>query len=126
MRALHSRPVGTLPLWLLRFKGFFRCFIVLILRWFNHEELALFAAMFAAPRGLDVVEGAVGLGMAGREVTFVLRTSWEIVYPCIPDPDGEDEGGQVSSSLAVPTRWISVAKLLQSDLTTLAQREGGK
>ncbi|RRT66432.1 hypothetical protein B296_00026282 [Ensete ventricosum] len=48
----------------------------------------------------------------------------EIVYPCIPDPDGEDEGGQASSSLAVSTRWISAAKLLQSDLATLAQREG--
>ncbi|RWV89916.1 hypothetical protein GW17_00047911 [Ensete ventricosum] len=24
----------------------------------------------------------------------------EIVYPCIPDSDGEDEGGQASSSLA--------------------------
>ncbi|RWV92111.1 hypothetical protein GW17_00045553 [Ensete ventricosum] len=167
MRALRSRPVETLPLWLLRFKGFFRCFIVLILRWFNHEELALFAAMFTAPRfitmptqpigrsfaklisyqffwyrGLDVVEGAVGLGMAGRGATLILRTSWfnysswicakeiiairvEIVYPCIPDPDGEDEGGQVSS-LAVSTRWISIAKLLQSDLATLAQREGEK
>ncbi|RRT61463.1 hypothetical protein B296_00013096 [Ensete ventricosum] len=50
---------------------------------------------------------------------------WEIVYPCIPDPDEEDEGGQ-ASSLAVSTRWISVAKLLQSDLATLAQREGGE
>ncbi|RWV79762.1 hypothetical protein GW17_00059054, partial [Ensete ventricosum] len=49
----------------------------------------------------------------------------EIVYPCIPDPDGEDEGGQASSSsLAVSTRWISASKLLQSDLATLAQREG--
>ncbi|RWW36071.1 hypothetical protein BHE74_00058937 [Ensete ventricosum] len=48
----------------------------------------------------------------------------EIVYPCIPDPNGEDKGGQASSSLAVSTRWISTAKLLQSDLTTLAQREG--
>ncbi|RZS15529.1 hypothetical protein BHM03_00047359, partial [Ensete ventricosum] len=27
----------------------------------------------------------------------------EIVYPCIPDPDGEDEGGQASSSPAVST-----------------------
>ncbi|RWW40548.1 hypothetical protein BHE74_00054029 [Ensete ventricosum] len=51
---------------------------------------------------------------------------WEIVYPYIPDPDGEDEGGQASSSLAVSTRWISAAKLLQSDLTTLAQGEGGE
>ncbi|RZR99325.1 hypothetical protein BHM03_00028845 [Ensete ventricosum] len=46
----------------------------------------------------------------------------EIVYPCIPDSDGEDEGGQASSSLAVSTRWISTAKLLQSELATLAQR----
>ncbi|RWW06060.1 hypothetical protein GW17_00030638 [Ensete ventricosum] len=52
--------------------------------------------------------------------------SREIVYPYIPDPDGEDEGGQASSSLAVSTRWISTAKLLQSDLATLAQREGGE
>ncbi|RZS25178.1 hypothetical protein BHM03_00058337 [Ensete ventricosum] len=32
----------------------------------------------------------------------------EVVYLCIPDPDGEDEGGQASSSLAVSTRWISL------------------
>ncbi|RWV78409.1 hypothetical protein GW17_00060630, partial [Ensete ventricosum] len=50
----------------------------------------------------------------------------EIIYPCIPDLDGEDEGGQVSSSLAVSTQWISIVKLLQSDLTTPAQREGGE
>ncbi|RWW74584.1 hypothetical protein BHE74_00017474 [Ensete ventricosum] len=36
-------------------------------------------------------------------------TDREIVYPCILDPD---EGGQASSSLAVSTRWISIAKLL--------------
>ncbi|RZS04241.1 hypothetical protein BHM03_00034548, partial [Ensete ventricosum] len=55
-----------------------------------------------------------------------LVAAWrEIVYPCIPDPDREDEGGQ-ASSLVVSTRWISVAKLLQSDLATLAQREGGE
>ncbi|RWW60875.1 hypothetical protein BHE74_00032092 [Ensete ventricosum] len=45
--------VGRLGLFLhgffFRFKGFFRCFIVLILCWFNHEELTLFAAKFAAP-----------------------------------------------------------------------------
>ncbi|RWW52819.1 hypothetical protein BHE74_00040742 [Ensete ventricosum] len=45
--------VGRLGLFLygffFRFKGFVRCFIVLILRWFNHEESALFAVMFAAP-----------------------------------------------------------------------------
>ncbi|RWW50627.1 hypothetical protein BHE74_00043097 [Ensete ventricosum] len=50
----------------------------------------------------------------------------EIVYPSIPYPDGEDEGGQASSSLAVSTRWISTAELLQSCLATLAQREGGE
>ncbi|RRT64646.1 hypothetical protein B296_00006033, partial [Ensete ventricosum] len=50
----------------------------------------------------------------------------ETVYPCNPDSDGEDEGGQVSSSLAVSTRWISAAKFLQSDLATLASREGGE
>ncbi|RWV80039.1 hypothetical protein GW17_00058741 [Ensete ventricosum] len=52
--------------------------------------------------------------------------SREIVYPYIPDPDGEDEGGQASSSLAVSTRWISIAKLFQSGLATLAQRDGGE
>ncbi|RWV85699.1 hypothetical protein GW17_00052489, partial [Ensete ventricosum] len=56
----------------------------------------------------------------------IAATSVEIVYPCIPDPDGEDEGGQASSSLAISTQWISVVKLLQSDLATLAQREGGE
>ncbi|RWV93841.1 hypothetical protein GW17_00043671, partial [Ensete ventricosum] len=50
----------------------------------------------------------------------------EIGYPCIPYSDGEDEGGQASSSLAVSTRWISAAKLLLSDLATLAQRQGGE
>ncbi|RZS28685.1 hypothetical protein BHM03_00062323, partial [Ensete ventricosum] len=55
----------------------------------------------------------------------VLAVNADIVYPCIPDPDGED-GGQASSSLAVSTRWISAAKLLLSDLATLAQREGGE
>ncbi|RZS11228.1 hypothetical protein BHM03_00042533, partial [Ensete ventricosum] len=56
-----------------------------------------------------------------------LQGAWpEIVYPCIPYPDGEDEGGQASSSLVVSTQWISTAKLLQSDLATLAQREGGE
>ncbi|RZS29304.1 hypothetical protein BHM03_00063016, partial [Ensete ventricosum] len=42
------------------------------------------------------------------------------------DPDGEDEVSQASSSLVVSTRWISAAKLLQSDLVTLVQREGGE
>ncbi|RRT37483.1 hypothetical protein B296_00017080 [Ensete ventricosum] len=40
-----------------RFKGFFRCFIVLILRWFNHEDLTLFATMFVALWGLDGSRG---------------------------------------------------------------------
>ncbi|RRT38625.1 hypothetical protein B296_00020434, partial [Ensete ventricosum] len=32
-----------------------------------------------------------------------LQGGWpEIVYPCIPDPDGEDEGGQASSSQRYP------------------------
>ncbi|RWV95313.1 hypothetical protein GW17_00042068 [Ensete ventricosum] len=46
--------------------------------------------------------------------------------PVFSDPDGEDEGGPASSSLAVSTRWISAAKLLQYDLATLAQRKGGE
>ncbi|RZS23772.1 hypothetical protein BHM03_00056753, partial [Ensete ventricosum] len=33
---------------------------------------------------------------------------------------------QASSPLAVSIRWISSVKLLQSDLATLAQREGGE
>ncbi|RRT48080.1 hypothetical protein B296_00012190 [Ensete ventricosum] len=57
----------------------------------------------------------------GRNRPPPCRGPWsEIVYPCIPDPDGEDEGSQASSSLAVSTRWISTEKLLQSDLATLA------
>ncbi|RWV84024.1 hypothetical protein GW17_00054296, partial [Ensete ventricosum] len=56
----------------------------------------------------------------------VLAVNADIVYPCILDPDGEDERGQASSSLAVSTRWISAVKLLLSDLATLAQREGGE
>ncbi|RRT63619.1 hypothetical protein B296_00012657, partial [Ensete ventricosum] len=69
---------------------------------------------------------AAGRGHARLPFTrasFAEKT--EIVYPCIPDPDGKDEGGPASSSLAVSIRWISTAKLLQSDLATLAQREGG-
>ncbi|RZR87177.1 hypothetical protein BHM03_00014532 [Ensete ventricosum] len=61
------------------------------------------------------------LGRRGKGV-ILLR---EIVYPCIPDPNGEYEEGQ-ASSLAVSTRWISTAKLLQSGVVTLAQREGGE
>ncbi|RRT70407.1 hypothetical protein B296_00027356 [Ensete ventricosum] len=79
-----------------KFKAFFRWFVVLILYWFNHEESALFAAMFSAPRFIIVptqplddhsqilslvnffgagarmtVEGADGLSVAGRGVTLV-------------------------------------------------------
>ncbi|RWV86989.1 hypothetical protein GW17_00051059 [Ensete ventricosum] len=53
-----------------------------------------------------------------------IGSSTHMAYP-YGDLDGEDEGGQASSSLAVSKRWISAAKLLQSDLATLAQREGG-
>ncbi|RWW02441.1 hypothetical protein GW17_00034468 [Ensete ventricosum] len=72
-----------------------------------------------------------GLAVAGRPSSLLpsLRKrskNAEIVYPCISDPDGEDEGGQASYSLAVSTRWISTAKLLQFDFATLAQREGGE
>ncbi|RWW55206.1 hypothetical protein BHE74_00038169 [Ensete ventricosum] len=72
-----------------------------------------------------IIGGSRKACQEGREDN---RRWWlkEIVYPYIPDPDGEDEGGQASSSLAVSTQLISVAKLLQSDLTTLAQREGGE
>ncbi|RWV98776.1 hypothetical protein GW17_00038357 [Ensete ventricosum] len=47
-------------------------------------------------------KGASGLMyiILEKHLTKELR---EIVYPCIPDPDGEDEGGQASSSLAVST-----------------------
>ncbi|RRT53951.1 hypothetical protein B296_00000236 [Ensete ventricosum] len=45
--------VGRLGLFLhgfiFRFEIFFRWFVVLILYWFNHEKLALFAVMFSAP-----------------------------------------------------------------------------
>ncbi|RRT32080.1 hypothetical protein B296_00056630 [Ensete ventricosum] len=61
------------------------------------------------------------------EQFYVIQShNTEIVYPCIPDLDGEDKGGQTSSSLAVSTQWISAAKLLRYDLATLAQREGGE
>ncbi|RZS14993.1 hypothetical protein BHM03_00046765, partial [Ensete ventricosum] len=34
-----------------------------------------------------------------------LNGSTEIVYPCILDPNGEDEGGQASSSIAAKNPW---------------------
>ncbi|RWW53996.1 hypothetical protein BHE74_00039461 [Ensete ventricosum] len=49
---------------------------------------------------------------AGRGQPPLQRARLEIVYPCIPDPDGEDEGGQASSSLAVSTRLIFAMKFL--------------
>ncbi|RWV83974.1 hypothetical protein GW17_00054356 [Ensete ventricosum] len=101
MHCVVGRWGLSLPGFFFRFKGFFRCFIVLILHSFNHEEPALFAVMFASPRFVAMphnslvdrsrssslvnffgagawmaVEGAVGLGMAGRGATLVLRTSW--------------------------------------------------
>ncbi|RRT55911.1 hypothetical protein B296_00006569 [Ensete ventricosum] len=60
------------------------------------------------------------------DLAGTLKAKREIVYPCIPYPNGEDERGQPSSFLAVSTRWISAAKLLQSGLATLAQRDGGE
>ncbi|RWW36267.1 hypothetical protein BHE74_00058716 [Ensete ventricosum] len=58
-----------------------------------------------------------------------MQGGWpEIVYPCIPDPDEKmkEVKRPPPSSLVVSTRWISAAKLLQSDLATLAQMEGGE
>ncbi|RZS27415.1 hypothetical protein BHM03_00060865 [Ensete ventricosum] len=76
---------------------------------------------------LEAIPYLVAIGVAMSDDVIVLgNLSGEIVYPCILDPDGEDEGGQASSSLAISTRWISAVKLLPSDLATLAQREGGE
>ncbi|RWW38200.1 hypothetical protein BHE74_00056583 [Ensete ventricosum] len=50
--------VGRLGLFLygfiFRFAAFFRWFTVLILYWFNHEELDLLAVVFSAPRFITV------------------------------------------------------------------------
>ncbi|RWV93924.1 hypothetical protein GW17_00043584 [Ensete ventricosum] len=89
------------------------------------------AAVVRACGAAATVGGALAGGLAAADHPLAagrspLQGGWpEIVYLCIPDPDGKDEGGPASSSLAVSTRWISIAKLLQSDLATLAQREGG-
>ncbi|RZR72913.1 hypothetical protein BHM03_00018570 [Ensete ventricosum] len=60
--------VGRLGLFLhgffFRFKGFFRCFIVLILRWFNHEKSALFAVMFTAPQFVAMPTQLLGRSFA--------------------------------------------------------------
>ncbi|RZS21196.1 hypothetical protein BHM03_00053803 [Ensete ventricosum] len=114
---------------LFRFKAFFRWFPVLILHWFNHEEPTLFAAMFAALCRVFIdfystLLESYQLFLPSRcwVPTCRLESGGKVLHV---DPDGEDEGGQ-TSSLAVSTRWISTAKLLQSDLATLAQREGGE
>ncbi|RWW46984.1 hypothetical protein BHE74_00047061 [Ensete ventricosum] len=49
-------------------------------------------------RQIDVI---VGGPATGGDNTSARKA--EIVYPCIPDPDEEDEGCQASSSLAVST-----------------------
>ncbi|RZS24609.1 hypothetical protein BHM03_00057700, partial [Ensete ventricosum] len=73
------------------------------------------SARAAAPTiGTAAPAGAVALASGSP-------SGQEIVYLCIPDPDGKDEGRQTSSSLAVSNRWISAAKLLQSDLATLTR-----
>ncbi|RWV84416.1 hypothetical protein GW17_00053869 [Ensete ventricosum] len=101
------------------------------------QRSPLQAAALAARLPLAVAPWAAGpckgTGRGGRPVQRAwlqlvapARGLAEIVYPRIPYPDGEDEGGQASSSLAVSIRWVSTAKLLQSDLVTLTQREGGE
>ncbi|RRT83259.1 hypothetical protein B296_00005357 [Ensete ventricosum] len=93
MNALRSRPIKTLPPWLLlQVQGLLQMVIVLILHCFNHKEPALLAAMFLAPRfitmptqsfgrsftkliphqifwcgGSDGSRGGLGLGMASDE-----------------------------------------------------------
>ncbi|RWV84461.1 hypothetical protein GW17_00053824 [Ensete ventricosum] len=57
------------------------------------------------PRGLTKVRGrvpqvqscSVGVICMPAQSYIVSAIGREIVYPCIPDPDREDEGGQVSS-----------------------------
>ncbi|RZS20396.1 hypothetical protein BHM03_00052900 [Ensete ventricosum] len=101
---------------------------LLLAIWLRYSKLHLFAGKFIESSlgvrwknvGKFIGNSLAGVGKPQRVHHM------EIIYPCIPDPDREDEGGQASSSLAVSTRWISAAKLLQSDLATLAQREGGE
>ncbi|RZS00074.1 hypothetical protein BHM03_00029713 [Ensete ventricosum] len=93
----------------------------------GHARLPLARASFAAKTQQERIGVAIKIAKTDKTTMCErLILPREIVYPCIPDPDGEDEGGQASSSLAVSTRWISAAKLLQSDLVTLWQREGGE
>ncbi|RRT43656.1 hypothetical protein B296_00042493 [Ensete ventricosum] len=54
----------------------------------------------AAPCGVMPLRAAAPCGGTWPQPAAPL----EIVYPCIPDPDGEDEVGHASSSLAVSTR----------------------
>ncbi|RRT31209.1 hypothetical protein B296_00058740, partial [Ensete ventricosum] len=60
--------VGRLGLFLhtffFRFEGFLRYFIVLILRWFNHEEPTFFALMFTAPRFIAMPTQLLGRSFA--------------------------------------------------------------
>ncbi|RWW82580.1 hypothetical protein BHE74_00008970 [Ensete ventricosum] len=45
---------------------------------------------------------------------------WEIVYPCIPDPDGEDEGGQAPlypSSFTYPAEELCISSFDYSTTT---------
>ncbi|RRT33229.1 hypothetical protein B296_00044137 [Ensete ventricosum] len=79
----------------------------------SRSRLALAASLavggrpyMGAGRGWPALHG--GLVVAGRPSSSLpsLRKcskTAEIVYPCIPNPDGEDEGGQASSSLAIST-----------------------
>ncbi|RWV77432.1 hypothetical protein GW17_00061738, partial [Ensete ventricosum] len=66
------------------------------------------------------------LAAAGYPLQLATASPSSSLFLLRMHPDGEDEGGQASSSLAVSTRSISAGKLLQSGLATLAQREGGE
>ncbi|RZS04270.1 hypothetical protein BHM03_00034580 [Ensete ventricosum] len=91
----------------------------------RQRQLSWLANHLVYSSGMGHTEEPIKYWRESKGLTDVFYNRSEIVYPCIPNLDGKDEGGQASSS-AVSTRWISTAKLLQSDLTTLAQREGGE
>ncbi|RWV99580.1 hypothetical protein GW17_00037506 [Ensete ventricosum] len=87
--------------------------------------------LVTAPCEMATLARGFGHGRPPLEVawTWLATPAGGLVVASHPFPhylDGEDEGGQVSFSLAVSIRWISTAKFLQSDLATLAQREGGE